>query len=92
MARKKSPPKRQKHSFVVRSLTLTPAADIALHQLGQEASDLLGWAVSSSAITRALLLYAKQQGLRWAQDTLFPFIEKELESGVVWGNRRKVSS
>lgn len=89
MARKKSLPKRQRHAFVVRSLTLTPAADIALHQLDQEASDLLGWKVSSSAVTRALLLYAKQQGPTWAKDSLFPLIEKELESGVVWGNRRK---
>jgi hypothetical protein len=89
MARKKLPPKRTRHAFVIRSLTLTPAADIALHQLGQEASDELGWKVSSSAIVRALLQQAKQQGPQWARDTLFPLIEKELESGVVWGNRKK---
>jgi hypothetical protein len=89
MPRKKSPPKRQRHMFIVRSLTLTPAADIVLHQLEQEASDLLGWKVSGSAIARALFQHAKQQGPRWAKETLFPLVEQELESGVAWGNRKK---
>jgi hypothetical protein len=89
MPRTKSPPKRQRHHFTVRSLALTPVAGDVLRQLGQEASDLLGWKVSGSAVARALFQYAKQQGPQWAREALFPLIEKELESGVVWGNRKK---
>jgi hypothetical protein len=89
MPRKKLPPKRTRHEFTIRSLTLTPVADEVLHQLGEEASDELGWKVSGSAVARALLLHAKQQGPEWARVMLFPLIERELESGVVWGNRKK---
>ena len=89
MARKKSSSKRPQHNLTIRSLTMTPAADNTLQALSQEASDRLGWVVSNSAVARALLLYAKQQGPRWAHEALFPFIERELESGVVWGNRKK---
>jgi hypothetical protein len=89
MARKKSPPKRTKHHFIVRSLTLTPATESTLRQLSEDASDELGWSVSKSALTRAMILYVKQQGASWAKDNLFSLIEKELEGGIIWGNRRK---
>ena len=90
MARiKKTPSTRTRRDFVVRSLTLTPAADTTLHQISQDASDSLGWTVGSSAVVRALLQYAAQKGTSWAQISLFPQIEREIQGGLFWGSRKK---
>jgi len=86
MARAKTTPKRQ--PLVMRSLTLTHDANETLQRLSQNASDSLGWTVSSSAIVRALLQYAEQQPSSWAQSHLFPFVEREITSGMVWGKKK----
>jgi len=88
MKSKKLPPKK-KPEFVVRSLTLTAPLDKDLEQIGLSASDALGWKVSRSAVMRALLVYAQQQGSQWMAKTIHPLIERELEGGVVWGHRGK---
>src|SRR5712691_2223973 len=73
-------------ALVVRSLTLTPAADATLQRLSGDASDYIGRKVSGSAIVRALLRQAEQQG---STAQLFPLLEMELTSGeVVWGKKK----
>jgi hypothetical protein len=81
MARpKKTPPKEP---LIVQSLTLTPATAVTLRRLSTEAADYIGRAVSGSAIVRALLRHIEQQPESWVQARIFPFVEKELESGVM---------
>ena len=86
MARAK--PKPKKEPFLIRSFTLTAPTEQTLQRLSGEASDLLGWTVSSSAIMRALLRHAEQQPQDWTTSQLFPFIEREIASGVVWGKKK----
>jgi hypothetical protein len=87
MARaKKTPPKE---SLTIHSLTLTPATAATLRQLSTDAADYIGRAVSGSAIVRALLRHIEQYPASWVQARIFPFVEKELESGMVWGSKKK---
>ena len=86
MAQTKSAPK--KLPLRVRTHTLSRENDDTLRALSQDASDLLGWTVSGSAVVRALLRYAEQQHLSWARSTLFPLIEQEIAQGRVWGSKK----
>jgi len=87
MARtKKTPPKEP---LKVYSVKLTPAAAELLLHLGQDASDALGWTVSSSAVVRALLSYVEQQPASWASSMLHPLIEQEIAQGRVWGSKKR---
>jgi hypothetical protein len=83
--RKKTLPKEP---ILVRSHTLTPSTEVILKRLSQTATDVIGRGVSSSAVVRALALYAGQQSPIWLQDTLFPLIERELSSGILWGRKK----
>ena len=83
---RKNPSRKEEPSFPVRTFRLTGDADRALQQLSQDASDFLGRKVSHSAIVRALIRQASQQGPA-AADALFLLVEKELKSGVL--RRRK---
>jgi hypothetical protein len=76
----------------VYSLKVTAAAEQLLQDLSQDASDALGWTVSSSAILRALLAYVAQQPPAWASATLYPFIEREIAQGRVWGSTKRSRS
>ena len=73
--------------LVVRSLTLTPTTEATLERLAQDASDYIGWAVSKSALMRALIHHAELQPPAWATAHLFPLIENEIASGRVWGKK-----
>ena len=87
MARaKKKPPKEP---LIIHSLTLTPATAATLRRLSVDAADYIGRAVSGSAIVRALLRHIEQQPESWVQARIFPFVEKELENGIIWGSKRK---
>ncbi len=55
----KKPPARPD---LIRAIALAPDVDTGLQQLSQDASDYIGRTVSSSAIVRALVRYATQQG------------------------------
>jgi hypothetical protein len=83
---KKSPPIE---TLKVMTVKLTPAAEQTLQQISQDASDSLGWTVSSSAIVRALLSYAGQQSPAWAATVLHPLIEQEIALGRVWGSKKR---
>ena len=85
-ARKKRLPKEP---LVVRSCTLTPSLDKTVKQVAQEASDALGWTISTSAAVRSILRYVEQQPASWALSYIFPLIEKELSTGVIWGSKKK---
>jgi hypothetical protein len=74
---------------VIRTHSLTPSDVDTLERLAQDAGDALGWTVSSSAIVRALVRYVGKQGADWRQEELFPLVEAEIQSGVVWGSRMK---
>src|SRR5690349_5028685 len=54
-----------------------PAAVQCLLHLGQDASDTLGWTVSSSAVIRALIQYVGQRPSEWAAAEIRPLIEQE---------------
>jgi hypothetical protein len=81
--------KGKKEPLVVRSFTLTPTLDKTVKQFAQEASDTLGWTISTSAVIRALVRYAEHQGDGWVRSELFPLVEQELNAGVIWGSRKK---
>jgi hypothetical protein len=85
MARmKKSPPTEPLRVY---SVKLTPAVVDLLLYLGQDASDALGWTVSSSAVIRALIQHAGQQPSEWAATAIHPLIEQEIAAGRVWGKK-----
>jgi hypothetical protein len=86
--RKKTLPKEP---ILVRSHTLTPSTETILKRLSQDAGDYIGRSVSSSAVVRALAIYAGQQSPTWIRETLFPAIEKEIATGTRWG-KSKVSN
>jgi hypothetical protein len=81
--------RRRQHPLVIRTHSLTVENSQLLHQLGQEASDRLGWTIGGSAIVRALLTYAERQPPAWASSTLFPLIEEEIAAGRVWGSKKQ---
>ncbi len=82
---KKLPPKEV---MLARSHTLTPTTEKGLKQLSQDASDFIGWTVSNSAVVRALVRYAAEQSELWQREHLFPFIEREMQTGTVWGKQK----
>jgi hypothetical protein len=85
MARaKKTLPKQPLH---IHSITLTPPDAETLQQLSQDATDYIGYRISASAIARALVRHASQQGEAWARERLFPFVEQELNAGIRWGKK-----
>jgi hypothetical protein len=87
MARlRKTPPKEP---LKVYTMKLTPTVADMLMRLGQDASDALGWTVSSSAVVRALIRQAGQQPESWASNALHPLIEEEIAGGRVWGSKKK---
>jgi len=87
MARAKRSPKKQ--PLFPRTHTLSRDADRLLQRLSQDASDALGWTVSSSAAVRALLRYVEQQPDTWARSYLYPLIEEEIDRGTVWGSKKR---
>ena len=80
-------PQKPQPRFLIRSHPLTPEMNAILQRLSQDASDYIGWTVSSSAIVRALIRYAEHQGQAWARETLFPLVEGEIKEGFVWGKK-----
>jgi hypothetical protein len=81
--RKKAAPRPS----LIRTHSLTAGDLKILQRFSQDASDLLGWTVSGSAIVRALLRYADEQGEVWTRKQLYPLIEDEIAQGTVWGHR-----
>jgi hypothetical protein len=86
---KKSPPTEPLKVYTVK---LTPAVAVTLQTLSQDASDALGWTVSSSALIRALIRQAGQQPPAWATAALHPLIEQEIAQGRVWGSKKRKGS
>jgi hypothetical protein len=86
MARAKPIP--HKKSLFIRTHTLTEENERTLQRLSQEASDVIGWTVSNSAVVRALLRYVTQQPSAWVFTTLVPLIEQEMQTGIVWGSKK----
>jgi hypothetical protein len=68
---------------------LTPTIGRTLQSLSQDASDALGWTVSSSAMVRALIRQAGKQPAAWAAAELHPLIEEEIKQGRVWGSKKR---
>jgi hypothetical protein len=73
--------------FLIRTVSLTPVEDEALHQLAGDASDFIGRRISGAAIVRALLRQAIQAG-QPAANALFLLVEQELNSGIRWGRKQ----
>jgi hypothetical protein len=70
-------------------MKLTPVAEEILQHLSQEATDRLGWTVSSSAVIRALIQYAGQESPARVVEIIHPLIEKEIAQGRVWGSKKR---
>jgi len=87
MARLKKTPSTE--PLKVYSVKLTPTVANLLLHLGQDASDALGWTVSSSAVIRALIQHAGQQPSEWAAAEIRPLIEQEIAQGRVWGSKKR---
>jgi hypothetical protein len=77
-----------KRSLFIRTHTLTEENERTLQRLSHEASDVMGWTVSNSAVVRALLRYTTQQPSSWISTTLAPLIEQEMQTGIVWGSKK----
>jgi hypothetical protein len=75
-------------AFFTRSITLSPDVDESLQSFSQDAKDFTGRTVGSSAVLRALVRHAAQQGEQWLREQVFPLIEKELDAGVMWGKKK----
>jgi hypothetical protein len=78
-----------KEPLKVCTVKLSAAAGQTLQALGQDASDVLGWTVTSSAVIRALIRYAEKQTPAWAASELHPLIEEEIAMGRVWGSKKR---
>jgi hypothetical protein len=89
MARAKNKAKKEKPAVRIRTITLTPDAVGALKSLCSDASDYTGWAVSGSALIRALLRLAQQRGTPWLYEKVCPFIEAEMQKGLRWGDQKR---
>jgi hypothetical protein len=87
MARRKKTPLKEPLKVV--TVKLPPAAEQSLQRLSRDASDALGWTVSSSAVVRALIRQAGQQPASWATAALHPLIEEEIAQGRVWGSKKR---
>lgn len=86
MATRKIPP--IKEHALIRSHSLTPATEAILKRLSHDATDVIGRAVSDSAVVRAFLRYVDQQGMTWARTHLFSFVEEEMTHGRTWGKKK----
>lgn len=80
-----TPPKAPLRVYSIKG---TLALEKMLQQLSQDASDNLGWAVSSSAVVRVLIRYARRQPQAWITSALYPLIEQEIAQGRVWGTKK----
>jgi hypothetical protein len=74
-------------AFSIHTFTLSPDVVKTLRRLSWDASDSLGWPISSSAIVRALVRQADQQSPA-AIDALFRLVEKDLQDGVRGGKQQ----
>jgi hypothetical protein len=78
-----------KEPLRVVTIKIPRAAETILEQLSQEATDRLGWTVSSSAVIRALIQYAGQESPARVVEILHPLIEQEIAQGRVWGSKKR---
>ena len=79
-------PKQKKEPAVVTGIALTPTTVDILAGLRGDATDSSGRRASGSAVIRALLRYANQQGYDWVRQELVPLIEAEQRQRI-WGSR-----
>jgi FixJ family two-component response regulator len=90
MARTKKSLLQEKSALSPHTFTLASDVVTTLQRLSRDASDFLGWPISSSAIVRALVRQVDQQADQYgpsAVETLFLLVEKELKEGVTWGEQ-----
>lgn len=87
MARTKKSVLQEKPAFSSHTVTLAPDVIATLQRLSGDASNFLGWPISSSAIVRALVRHADQQSPA-VIDAVFRLIEQELQEGVRWGKQQ----
>lgn len=78
-----------KERLLVHSLIHTPTTQRIVTRLSQEATDYIGRQISQSAILRALITKADQEDETWVRSQLFPLVEKEIASGLLWGSKKK---
>jgi len=71
------------------AVALTAENTAILERLAQDASDLAGWTISTSAILRGLIRFADRQGPQWARTHLQKIVEEETSRGFTWGGYRK---
>jgi hypothetical protein len=86
---KKRPKKPEVH---LHTITLTAAVAEALESLSGTVSDYTGRQCSKSALIRALVRLAYQQETKWLYEKVCPFVEAEVQEGLLWGSKKKVSS
>jgi hypothetical protein len=89
--RKTKAKKPSKPPLAIRTFSLTTKNDSLLSEIAGTASDSLGWTVSSSAIVRALLEFAGEQGSDWLTQEIISRVEKEIATGRVWGTKKEIS-
>jgi hypothetical protein len=77
--------KKKREKIAIHSLSLTDDTADILARVVQDAKDYTGRTVSGSSVVRALLRYTAAQGYQWEKSDLFPLIETELTTGLIWG-------
>jgi hypothetical protein len=70
------------------TVVLTQDNVTLLKALAQEASEQGKRTISGSAILRALIQYAAQQGRGWQREHILPLLEEEIAGGTVWGTKK----
>ena len=70
-----------------RSIAWSTTEDRILERIAQDASDVIGRRISSSAILRAVIGWLGDKGTGFSREELVPRIEKEL-SLLHWGSRK----
>jgi hypothetical protein len=90
MARTQKAIRHAKSDLSIHTFTLAPDVMKTLQRLSRDASDFVGWPISSSAIVRALVRQVNQQADQYGPafvERLFLQVEKELKAGVKWGKQ-----
>ncbi len=80
--------RRKKEPFHISSFALTSTTETTLTRISQDATDVIGRRVSDSAIIRALLRHIERQPLSWVRGQLYPLLETEMNTGVLWGKKK----
>ena len=78
----------KKPIITVTTVSLTAAEVTVLRRLSEDASDIVGRKISSSAVLRALVQWVGGQKLEFARTEIIPLVEHEMTQ-LRWGRKKE---